>query len=289
MNFTNQLALDASDAIRLIESTLAPGPVVPLRDAMLYAVQGGKGMRAFLVCAGARLHDVGDRSGHAAAAIEALHAYSLVHDDLPAMDDDDLRRGQPTVHKKWDEATAILVGDALQSLAFELVLEPGSGVGDTARIDLALTLAHAAGARGMVLGQALDIAAETSGVPLDLDAITMLQKGKTGALISWAATAGPRIAQVDTGPMQAYGDALGLAFQIVDDILDETGDAATVGKAVGKDAGAGKATFVSLLGLDGAKRRANELVTLACDALVGYGEAADTLRDAARYVIARDK
>lgn len=289
MNFPNQLALDASAAIRLIETTLSPGPDVPLRDAMLYAVQGGKGLRAFLVRAGARLHGMGDMAGHAAAAIEALHAYSLVHDDLPAMDDDDLRRGQPTVHRKWDEATAILVGDALQSLAFELVLEPASGVADAARADLALTLAQAAGARGMVLGQALDIAAETSGTALDLDAITALQGGKTGALITWAATAGPRMAQADTGAMQIYGDALGLAFQIADDVLDIEGDATTVGKAVGKDAQAGKATFVSLLGVDGAKRRAQDLVTLACDALVGYGEDAETLREAARFVIARDK
>ncbi|SEP58263.1 farnesyl diphosphate synthase [Loktanella sp. DSM 29012] len=286
--FTNQLALDASAAIRLIETALAPGADVPLRDAMLYAVQGGKGLRAFLVREGARLHGVGDLAGHAAAAIEAVHAYSLVHDDLPAMDDDDLRRGQPTVHRKWDEATAILTGDALQSLAFELVCEPGSGVSDAARANLALTLAQAAGARGMVLGQALDIAAET-GPPLDLDAITTLQAGKTGALITWSACAGPRIAGDDISALRAYGDALGLAFQIADDVLDATGDAATVGKAVGKDADAGKATFVSLLGLDGARARAHDLVENACDALTDYGSSADTLKEAARFVIARDK
>ncbi|MCB5199297.1 polyprenyl synthetase family protein [Loktanella sp. TSTF-M6] len=286
--FTNQLALDASAAIRLIETTLAPGADVPLRDAMLYAVQGGKGLRAFLVREGARLHGVGDLAGHAAAAIEAVHAYSLVHDDLPAMDDDDLRRGQPTVHRKWDEATAILTGDALQSLAFELICEPGSGVSDAARANLALTLAQAAGARGMVLGQALDIAAET-GPPLDLDAITTLQAGKTGALITWSACAGPRIAGDDISALRAYGDALGLAFQIADDLLDATGDAATVGKAVGKDADAGKATFVSLLGLDGARARAHDLVENACDALTDYGSSADTLKEAARFVIARDK
>ncbi|KQI70002.1 farnesyl-diphosphate synthase [Loktanella sp. 3ANDIMAR09] len=286
--FTNQLALDASAAIRLIETALAPGADVPLREAMLYAVQGGKGLRAFLVREGARLHGVGDLAGHAAAAIEAVHAYSLVHDDLPAMDDDDLRRGQPTVHRKWDEATAILTGDALQSLAFELVCEPGSGVSDAARANLALTLAQAAGARGMVLGQALDIAAET-GPPLDLDAITTLQAGKTGALITWSACAGPRIAGDDISALRAYGDALGLAFQIADDVLDATGDAATVGKAVGKDADAGKATFVSLLGLDGARARAHDLVENACDALTDYGSSADTLKEAARFVIARDK
>ena len=286
--FANQLALDATTAQRLIDLALTPVPDVPLLDAMLYAVRGGKGLRAFLVLEGARLHDVGDRAGHAAAAIEALHAYSLVHDDLPAMDDDDLRRGQPTVHRKWDEATAILVGDALQALAFEMICAAGSGVADAARAELALTLAQAAGAQGMVLGQALDIAAET-GPPLTLDQITRLQAGKTGALITWAACAGPRIASADVDPLKAYGDALGLAFQIADDILDETGDAASVGKAVGKDAAAGKATFVSLLGLDGAKRRAGDLVDMACDALSPYGDRADTLREAARFVIARDK
>ncbi|MCF7698741.1 polyprenyl synthetase family protein [Loktanella sp. M215] len=286
--FTNQLALDATTAQRLIEIALTPVPDLPLREAMLYAVRGGKGLRAFLVLEGARLHDVGDRAGHAAAAIEALHAYSLVHDDLPAMDDDDLRRGQPTVHRKWDEATAILVGDALQSLAFELVCTPGSGVTDSARATLALTLAQAAGAQGMVLGQALDIAAE-SGPPLTLDQITTLQAGKTGALITWACCAGPRIVQADELPLKTYGDALGLAFQIADDILDVTGDATAVGKAVGKDAAAGKATFVSLLGLEGAQRRAVDLVDTACDALDCYGRHADTLKDAARFVIARDK
>ncbi len=286
--FANQLALDATTAQRLIEIALTPVPDLPLHDAILYAAKGGKGLRAFLVLEGARLHDVGDRAGHAAAAIEAMHTYSLVHDDLPVMDDDDLRRGQPTVHRKWDEATAILVGDALHSLAFELVCAPGGGVVDAARAELALTLARAAGAQGMVLGQALDIAAET-GPPLDLYQITRLQAGKTGALITWACCAGPRIAQADIGPLQTYGDALGLAFQIADDILDETGDAAAVGKAVGKDAAAGKATFVSLLGLEGAQRRAQDMVDSACDALGPYGSRADTLKDAARFVIARDK
>lgn len=286
--FANQLALDATTAQRLIGLSLTPVPDVPLHAAMLHAVQGGKGLRAFLVLEGARLHDVADRAGHAAAAIEAIHAYSLVHDDLPAMDDDDLRRGQPTVHRQWDEATAILAGDALHSLAFELVCASASGVDAAARVDLALTLAQAAGAQGMVLGQALDIAAET-GPALTLDQITRLQAGKTGALITWAACAGARIAQADVAALQAYGDALGLAFQIADDILDETGDAGAVGKAVGKDAAAGKATFVSLLGLDGAKRRAADLVDLACDALVPYGDRAATLKDAARFVIARDK
>lgn len=258
----------------------------PIRDAMLYASVGGKGLRAFLVLEGARLHGVAAQdAAPAAAAIEALHAYSLVHDDLPCMDDDALRRGQPTVHRKWDEATAVLAGDALQTLAFELASQ--TVCTDTARVALIRGLAQASGVRGMVGGQALDIAAETAAVPLALEQITALQAGKTGALIVWAATAGPVMAQADTTALAQYARDLGLAFQIADDILDVEGDAKTVGKAVGKDANAGKATFVSLLGLDGAKARAEHLVTSACDVLSGYGTQADTLRAAARFVVAR--
>jgi farnesyl diphosphate synthase len=260
----------------------------PLPDAMRYAVSGGKALRAFLVMEGARLHGFdGTQSAPAAAAIEALHAYSLVHDDLPCMDDDDLRRGQPTVHKKWDEAIAVLAGDALQTLAFELVTQTDCAIKD--RLILSTTLAQAAGIRGMVGGQAMDIAAETADTPLTLDQIITLQKGKTGALISWSAMAGPRMAGKADDPMQTYGDCLGLAFQIADDVLDIEGNADEVGKAVGKDAAAGKATFVSLLGLDGAKTRAAQLVAEACDALSVYGDDADTLRGAARFVIDRKK
>ncbi len=258
-----------------------------LGKPMLHAVLGGKMLRGFLVLESARLHGVDAEAAlDAAVAIECIHAYSLVHDDLPCMDDDDLRRGAPTVHRKWDEATAVLAGDALQSLAFELVTAPEVGSGDLCA-KLARTLAVASGAQGMVLGQALDIAAETATAPLSLEDITALQQGKTGALIAWAALAGPRMAGTDTAPLAAYAKALGLAFQIADDILDVTGDTATVGKATGKDASAGKATFVSHLGLDGAKRRADELMQSACDALSVYGEDADTLRDAARFVVAR--
>lgn len=216
-----------------------------------------------------------------------MHAYSLVHDDLPCMDDDDLRRGQPTVHVKWDEGTAVLVGDALQSLAFELAAHPEGADTSEARAELALTLARAAGKDGMVLGQALDIAAETASDPLTLDQIIALQDGKTGALFGWAACAGAVMARADIAPLAAYAKALGLAFQIQDDVIDETGDAAAVGKAVGKDAAAGKATFVSLLGLEGARRRAAALVDTACDSLSAYGEGADRLRDLARFVISR--
>lgn len=260
---------------------------VPVVHAMRHATQGGKCLRGFLVLETARLHGISP--SHAiwpATAIEALHAYSLVHDDLPCMDDDDLRRGLPTVHIKWDEATAVLAGDALQSIAFEMVSDRSVGSGDV-RADLTRSLAIASGAQGMVLGQALDIAAETADQPLTLEQITTLQQGKTGALIAWSATAGPRMVQADIAPLSAYATSLGLAFQIADDILDIEGDAATVGKATGKDTDAGKATFVSLLGLDGAKRRAQELVHSACDALSIYGKDGDILRETAQFVVAR--
>lgn len=266
-------------------TALPPGD---LRDAMAYAVNGGKRLRAFLVMESARLHGVSDDAAlPVAAAVEALHAYSLVHDDLPAMDDDDLRRGQPTVHVKWTDATAILAGDALQTLAFQLLTDPRIGAPD-AQVRLVSALAQASGAAGMVWGQALDIAAETAGTPLDLDAITELQGGKTGALIRFAATAGPLIAGDDPAALDGYAVALGLAFQIADDILDVTGDEAVTGKRVGKDAGAGKATFVSLLGLDGAQAEARRRVAMGTDALSHYGDAAGNLHDLARFVIERD-
>ncbi|MBW4707062.1 polyprenyl synthetase family protein [Roseobacter sp. YSTF-M11] len=261
---------------------------VPVVRAMAHATHGGKRLRGFLVLESARLHAVeASRAIWPAAAIEALHAYSLVHDDLPCMDDDDLRRGLPTVHRKWDEATAVLAGDALQTLAFELVSHEETSPDARVRADLALRLARAGGVQGMVLGQALDIAAETTQNPLTLDQITALQRGKTGALIEWSATAGACMAGADTTALQTYARALGLAFQIADDVLDVTGDSATVGKAVGKDADAGKATFVSLLGLEAARARAADLVEEACDSLGGYGNRADTLKEAARFVVTR--
>ncbi|MCK0126698.1 polyprenyl synthetase family protein [Gelidibacter sp. F2691] len=264
-------------------------PDVPMVEAMRYALAGGKGLRAFLVMESARLHGVKKESAVlAAAAIEAIHAYSLVHDDLPCMDDDDLRRGQPTVHIKWDEATAVLAGDALQTFAFDMLTRPEIGPSDR-RLSLIKSLSHAAGARGMVLGQAQDIAAETATVPLSIYQIIELQANKTGALIQWSAMAGARIAGADSSALKKYATALGLAFQIWDDVLDVEGDAAKVGKAVGKDADAGKATFVSLLGLDGAKSRAKELIDEACDALTDHGYSAETLREAARFVIQRDR
>ena len=261
---------------------------LPVHHAMRYALSGGKGLRGFLVLEGARLHGVGaDRAVWAAAAVEALHAYSLVHDDLPCMDDDALRRGQPTVHVKWDEATAVLAGDALQALAFELLSRKEVGPAEQ-RIALVAGLARSAGAAGMVEGQARDIAAESAARPLTLDEITALQAGKTGALIGWSAEAGALLAGADPAPMQGFASALGLAFQIADDILDVEGDAEKAGKRLNKDAEAGKATFVSLLGLEGARSRARALVEEAENALAPYGAAAECLRQAARFVIARE-
>jgi farnesyl diphosphate synthase len=288
VTFHERLAADAALCEARLLAALQGRADQPVTQAMCYAVRGGKRLRGFLVLEGARMLGVPDAQAvSAAAAIEALHAYSLVHDDLPCMDDDDLRRGQPTVHKKWDEATAVLAGDALQTLAFELLCDPALGSA-AVRMELVSGLARASGIDGMVLGQALDIAAETAGRSLTLEEITALQAGKTGALIGFAAEAGAVIAGADRAPLRRYAAALGLAFQIADDILDVTGDEAKTGKRVGKDEGAGKATFVSLLGLDGARARAAELVVEAEAALAGYGDGAANLIAAARFVIARD-
>jgi farnesyl diphosphate synthase len=286
VSFPAQLA-DASRLIKARFDTAFSGlDDEPVIHAMRYALQGGKGLRGFFVLESAALHGIAPENAvAAAAAIEAIHAYSLVHDDLPCMDDDDLRRGLPTVHRKWDEAVAVLAGDALQSLAFELLTDPALGEN---RLALVAGMAQAAGARGMVLGQALDIAAETAATPLTLAQITRLQAGKTGALFEWSVTAGAVLAGADTAPLGRYAAAIGLAFQIADDILDVTGDATKAGKRLGKDAEAGKATFVSLLGLEGAKSRAAALIDEATTALAPYGARADNLTAAARFVIARE-
>ncbi len=281
----------AQDAVRIqdhFDLVLGALGDLDVIQAMAYATRGGKRLRGFLVLESARLHEVDPaRAIWPATGIEAMHAYSLVHDDLPCMDDDDLRRGQPTVHKAWDDATAVLAGDALQALAFELVARPEVG-SEPVRADLAVSLARASGAQGMVLGQALDMAAETAETALTLPEITRLQAGKTGALFDWASCAGARMAQEEVGPFQAYAQAMGLAFQIADDIMDVEGDADKAGKRLQKDADAGKATFVSLLGLGAAKVRAADLVDQACAALDGFGASADAMKDAARFAIARD-
>ncbi|QBY02817.1 polyprenyl synthetase family protein [Rhodophyticola sp. CCM32] len=260
----------------------------PLAQAMRYATHGGKRLRGFLTLEAAALFDVpAPQALYAAGAVECLHAYSLVHDDLPCMDDDDLRRGQPTVHVKWDEAMAVLAGDALHSFAFDLLADPAAG-DEGQRLALMATLARAAGANGMVLGQTQDIAAETADQPLTLEGITTLQGNKTGALITWSAGAGAILGRADPAPLRRYAQAIGLAFQIADDILDIEGDAVKAGKRLQKDARAGKATFVSLLGLDGARTRAADLVAEAETALQPYGGKAQSLKALARYIIARD-
>lgn len=266
---------------------VGPNPLaLPMRHAVM---GGGKRIRGFLVLETAKLFNVNENiAAQSAAAIECMHGYSLVHDDLPCMDDDDLRRGKPTVHVEWDEATAVLVGDALQSLAFELVSAPAASPRPDVRAELTLSLAKAAGARGMVLGQAMDIAAETAKEPLGLEEITELQMNKTGALIEWSACCGAVLAKQSTIALKEYARAIGLAFQIQDDVLDVTGSAKKAGKKLQKDADAGKATFVSILGLDAAKARAAELVEEACDAVAPYSVAAESLRQAAQFIISRD-
>jgi farnesyl diphosphate synthase len=289
VSFGDRLAARGSEVQACFDAHLADYGPLPVAEGMRYATRGGKRLRGFLVMEGAALFGVPDaRSVRAAAAIESLHAYSLVHDDLPCMDDDDLRRGQPTVHRKWDEATAVLVGDALQTLAFDLLAGEQTHPDPGVRVTLVATLAAASGAKGMVLGQAQDIAAETAARPLTLDEITALQANKTGALIRWSAEAGAILGGADHLPLRRYATALGLAFQIADDILDVEGDAAKAGKRLRKDAEAGKATFVSLLGLAGARARAQALAAEAEAALAPYGARAETLRDAARFVISRD-
>ncbi len=260
-----------------------------VENALKYALGGGKHMRAYLVLETARLHAVArDIAIWPACAIEAIHAYSLVHDDLPCMDDDDLRRGQPTIHKKWDDATAVLAGDALQALSYELLCREEFSIPEKQRIELISSLARCSGIQGMVLGQAQDMSAEKSSVPLNLDQIIQLQLNKTGALIEWSAMSGAIMCAESPDALQSYAKALGLAFQIHDDVLDVEGNAEQTGKAVGKDADAGKATFVSLLGLQAALKRSQDLVDQACDALAPYGRDAENLKNLARFTISRD-
>ena len=256
----------------------------PVRHAVL---NGGKRLRAFLVIHSCNIFEVQkDTAIQAAIAIECLHAYSLVHDDLPCMDDDELRRGKPTVHVKWDEATATLTGDALQALAFELIASlPNT---DAIKIvELLKKLAKASGMQGMVLGQAQDIQAEKSEVNLNINDITSLQQNKTGALIEWSAISGAILSNQDDGKLLDYAKSIGLAFQIQDDILDIEGDAVLAGKRLQKDVSAGKATFVSLLGIENAKLRAKELIEEAIDALSDYGVKAEPMRQVAKFIIER--
>ena len=262
-----------------------------LYQAMRHAaIGGGKRLRPLLVDATAALFAVDPRcAARAGLAIECIHVYSLVHDDLPAMDDDALRHGKPTVHKAFDEATAILAGDCLHALAFEVLGESDTHPDPFVRAELVLELARASGPAGMAGGQMMDLAAADA--TFDLAAVTRLQAMKTGALIACAVEFGAILGRVPpegrTG-LRGYAHDLGLAFQIADDLLDVEGDVAVTGKAVGKDAEAGKETFVSLLGVDRAREQAAMLVDQAVQHLHTYGAEADLLRDLARFVLARD-
>jgi len=256
----------------------------PIRHAVL---GGGKRLRAFLVIHSCNIFDVQKETAiQSAMAIECLHAYSLVHDDLPCMDDDALRRGKPTVHVKWNEAIATLTGDALQTLAFELIACLPMVDADR-KIELLKKLAKASGMQGMVLGQAQDIQAEKSERNLNLDDISLLQRNKTGALIEWSAIAGAVLSDNSHKELLDYARSIGLAFQIQDDILDIEGDTILAGKRLQKDISAGKATFVSLLGIENAKIRAKQLVEEAIEALSIYGDKAEPMRQVAKFIIER--
>jgi farnesyl diphosphate synthase len=291
-NLAGRLARVAAEVEAALDVLLpaVEGAEARLCEAMRYStLGGGKRMRAFLVMETAALFGV-DRtcSVRVAAAVEMLHAYSLVHDDLPAMDDDDLRRGKPTSHKAFDEATAILAGDALQTRAFEVLAEPDTHSNPEARAELVLALARAAGARGMCGGQMIDMQAE--GRTLTAEEIGRLQALKTGRLIQFSAEAGAILGRAPPQQRQllaAYGRDVGAAFQIADDVLDATGSADEVGKAVGKDAAAGKATMVAILGVERARAQAEALAAQAAVHLHGFGEPAGALRDLAAYVVAR--
>ena len=288
-NFLEALTINKKRTTALLKNLLPNGQKDSIEDAMRYTMlNAGKGLRSFLVIESANLFDLPEQQAlYSAAAVECIHCYSLVHDDLPAMDDDDIRRGLPTVHKKWDEATAILVGDALQTLAFEILSKVEVHPNPDVRINLINSLAKASGSKGMVGGQNLDIKAEKTGTLLTLNEIEHLQNLKTGALIIWAAQVGPRLSKDDLKPLTRYAKALGLAFQIRDDILDEIGESKQTGKKLRKDANAGKATFVSLLGLEEAKRRSKILVEEAIESLSPYGIKANRLKEAAIFTIER--
>jgi len=268
----------------------APGLEGRLFEAMRYAtLGGGKRLRGFLVMEVASLFGVAETcAARVAASVEMLHAYSLVHDDLPAMDNDDLRRGKPSTHKAFDEATAILAGDALQARAFELLAEPDTHSDPQARVELVLALGHAAGARGMAGGQMIDMAAE--GQALTVADVARLHALKTGRLIQYAAEAGAILGRAGAplrGQIAAYGRDLGAAFQIADDVLDASGTADELGKTAGKDEAAGKATFVSLLGVERATTQARMLSEQAATHLEHFGEEADRLRALAQWVVSR--
>jgi farnesyl diphosphate synthase len=283
----------ARDTDALFDALLPvpPDPRAQLYEAMRYAsIGGGKRMRPLLVVAACSLFHV-DRSRalRVGLAVECIHVYSLVHDDLPCMDDDDLRRGKPTLHKAYDECTAVLAGDSLHALAFEVLADEATHEDPFVRAELIAELARASGPSGMAGGQMMDLMAERTS--LDLAAVTRLQQLKTGALIGFCLEAGGimgRIPVEGRRPLRGYARDVGLAFQIADDLLDAEGEEAKTGKRVGKDGAKGKETFVSLLGADRARQQANLLVAQAIEHLQSFGAEADLLRAIARFAVERD-
>ena len=294
--FQEWLTTHSERAESALDRLLDSSQTIPhrLHEAMRYAAQGGgKRIRPLLVYAAGELGNLPasqktEMLDAAAVAVECIHAYSLVHDDMPCMDDDDLRRGRPTVHKAFDEATALLVGDALQTRAFE-VLANASGSADQ-RLQMIACLAAASGSRGMAGGQAIDL--ESVGKKLDLSGLKQMHAMKTGALLSCAVELGGIAANLSADQLMQlnqYSKALGLAFQIVDDVLDATADSQTLGKTAGKDAAANKPTYVTLMGLDYAQQQAKELQEIAMNSLDGFGNQAQALKDLALLVVNRAK
>ncbi len=284
---------EAADRVTVALDALLPraeGPEASLNSAMRYAALGpGKRLRPFITMELGNLINADERGLlRAGCAVECIHAYSLIHDDLPCMDDDDMRRGRPTVHKAYDEATAVLAGDALQASAFEILAHPDTHARGDVRARLVEKLARASGAYGMVGGQMIDIIGERE--TLDISVVTRMHRMKTGALINFAAEAATALKETEDHvrrALEGFAHDLGLAYQITDDLLDATGDAGEAGKAVGKDAGQGKATFVTILGIDGARDRSRHLAAQAKEHLELFGSRADLLRQAVDFVLER--
>jgi farnesyl diphosphate synthase len=288
------LARIAADIDALFDRVLVTpsDPSARLLEAMRYAaIGGGKRLRPLLACASADLFDVPrSMSLRAGLAVECIHVHSLIHDDLPCMDDDDLRRGKATVHIAFDEATAVLAGDSLLALAFEILCDPETHPSAEVRAELTRDLAHAAGAAGMAGGQMLDLLPMHG--PVDMEKIARLQRLKTGAIIGWAVECGAVLGRADSDArtsLRGYSKNLGLAFQIADDLLDVSGDPTAVGKRLRKDEGQGKETFVSLLGEERARRQAEMLVDQAIEHLRSFGASADLLAAIARFAISRNR